>query len=529
MKFLMLFIISCLIISDFFTQSISNVDFRAEGKTILISYDFKHNKLDTIFNLEITFKSDKGEIIIPKIISGEIRNVTPGNNKKIYWDILSEGISLSGRYLVELRELKKYKTIKIGNQVWLAENLYTDRFRNGDFIPEAKSTDDWKKAENNKEPAWCYYNNDPSTEVKFGKLYNWYALNDPRGIAPHGWNVPMNADWIQLYSYLGDGKIANDKLKAKFGWGSLDGKSTNGSDASGFSAVPNGYRKGNGEFLQSNSISASFWSTEKDENEYGYTYVHCLEGEFTTTDKFTESIVNKGDGYPIRFVKDTTVYNQVNIGGKIWMKENLNVARFRNGDPIPQATSAEDWKRAAKNKQPAWCYYENDPKNGFKYGIIYNGFAVNDTRGLAPKGWHVSNNDEWKILESNCGGNISGRILTVEEYDIIKKNIGIYLKSNSSWTAYYEYYRGEISGNGIDSFGFCGLPGGSRLPEKYSEYDYPNVSSLLFQGIGGQGVWWSSTQKGYNNSYCYILASKLGFNIWEISHGWGASVRCVKD
>lgn len=72
----------------------------------------------------------------------------------------------------------------IGDQVWMASNLDVDTFRNGDPIPHAKTDEDWELAGANGEPAWCYYGNNPGNSEEFGKLYNWYAVNDPRGLAP---------------------------------------------------------------------------------------------------------------------------------------------------------------------------------------------------------------------------------------------------------------------------------------------------------------------------------------------------------
>jgi hypothetical protein len=88
----------------------------------------------------------------------------------------------------------------------------------------------------------------------------------------------------------------------------------------------------------------------------------------------------------------------VTIGNQVWMKQNLNVDEFRNGDPIPEAKSAEEWRNAYEYNQPAWCYYNNDPSNGSKYGKIYNYYAVSDTRGLAPKGWRIPRLEEWEEL-----------------------------------------------------------------------------------------------------------------------------------
>lgn len=90
----------------------------------------------------------------------------------------------------------------------------------------------------------------------------------------------------------------------------------------------------------------------------------------------------------------------VKIGNQVWMTENLNVSRFRNGDPIPEAKTNEEWEKAGQEERPAWCYYDNNPENGKKYGKLYNWYAVNDKRGLAPEGWHIPNIDEFDTLDA---------------------------------------------------------------------------------------------------------------------------------
>ena len=95
------------------------------------------------------------------------------------------------------------KEVVIGNQVWMAENLNVDTFRNGDPIPHAQTNKEWSKAGKNRQPAWCYYNNDAAIGAKYGKLYNWYAINDPRELAPKGYHIPNNEEWIALIDYLG--------------------------------------------------------------------------------------------------------------------------------------------------------------------------------------------------------------------------------------------------------------------------------------------------------------------------------------
>ena len=100
-----------------------------------------------------------------------------------------------------------------------------------------------------------------------------------------------------------------------------------------------------------------------------------------------------------------TAFETVQIGSQIWTKQNLNVSTFRNGEPIPEARTDEEWKEAGRLHHAAWCYYKNDPNNaGVKwYGKLYNYWAVVDKRGLAPKGFHIPNKDEWTIFLNFLG------------------------------------------------------------------------------------------------------------------------------
>ncbi len=108
------------------------------------------------------------------------------------------------------------QTVTIGNQVWMTKNLDVSTFRNGDPIPQAKTAAEWKAADENKQPAWCYYDNDPANGAKYGKLYNWYAVNDSRGLAPAGYHIPSDVEWKQLTDFLGS--EAGKKMKSKSGW-----------------------------------------------------------------------------------------------------------------------------------------------------------------------------------------------------------------------------------------------------------------------------------------------------------------------
>lgn len=115
---------------------------------------------------------------------------------------------------------------------WTSKNLDVDKFRNGDIIPEAKTAEDWQFAQDYGKPAWCHYDNDPENGKKYGKLYNRFAVNDPRGLAPDGYHIPTNDEWTDLENLLGE--EAGKKLKSKNGWED----NLSGIDLIGFNALP---------------------------------------------------------------------------------------------------------------------------------------------------------------------------------------------------------------------------------------------------------------------------------------------------
>jgi uncharacterized protein (TIGR02145 family) len=160
----------------------------------------------------------------------------------------------------DTRQLSSLGKVKIGNQEWLTENLNVDHFRNGDIIPEAKSDEDWGKAGDLRQPAWCYYDNNPENGKKYGKLYNWNVINDPRGLAPKGWHIPSEKEWRILIE-----KVAKDGNALKeVGYGSGNGLGTN---ISGFSALLAGYRHFYGWFIDSGSRT-NFWSSTENRPHY---------------------------------------------------------------------------------------------------------------------------------------------------------------------------------------------------------------------------------------------------------------------
>jgi uncharacterized protein (TIGR02145 family) len=184
------------------------------------------------------------------------------------------------------------QTVTIGNQVWMTTNLSVDKFRNGDPIPEAQNDDEWTKADENRQPAWCYYENKAANGITYGKLYNWYAVNDPRGLAPEGFHVPSDDEWTTLEEFLGD--AAGKKMKSKNGW-DYDGIETN---SSGFSGLPGGLRYYFGAFELIGNFGY-WWSTK--EYYIGCAYYRILSSGF---DNLSRSFNSKGNGLSVRCLRD---------------------------------------------------------------------------------------------------------------------------------------------------------------------------------------------------------------------------------
>jgi uncharacterized protein (TIGR02145 family) len=156
----------------------------------------------------------------------------------------------------QVKKAKEPGTVIIGTQIWAEANLNVSTFRNGDTIPEAKTFKEWVAAGESGKPAWCYYNNDPAIGKKYGKLYNWFAVTDPRELAPAGWTLPESPDWAKLINFLGGPGAAGSKLKSTTGWN----EGSVGSNDTGFTGYPGGYRIENGIFQNIGSIGI-WWST----------------------------------------------------------------------------------------------------------------------------------------------------------------------------------------------------------------------------------------------------------------------------
>ena len=192
-----------------------------------------------------------------------------------------------------------YKTVIIGTQTWTAENLNVSRFKNGEAISYLNATPWYCLAWD----AWCYYDNNPTNGSIYGKLYNWYAVNDPRGLAPTGYHIPTKEEFMTLINYLGGEQVAGQKMKANFNWPYEDA-GYHGNNNSGFTGFPAGRTNGNG-FSGSGTnkplnkpFLTYFWTFSEIDNDKAQA-IGLYQGG--SIDKRIEM---KYVGYSIRCIKD---------------------------------------------------------------------------------------------------------------------------------------------------------------------------------------------------------------------------------
>lgn len=195
-----------------------------------------------------------------KIASSQIANPEPGT---IRWDG-NDFLGWNGSRWRSLTTENKtgtvtdvegnvYKTILIGNREWMAENLRTRRYRNGDLITLTGSDANWSTANFG---AYCWFDNDQSNDILFGKLYNFHAVIDGRGLCPTGWIIPNENHFTYLEEHLGGASHAGGKLKEVAYWTTPNYGATN---SSGFSALPGGFRRNDGLFASMNTRGL-FWN-----------------------------------------------------------------------------------------------------------------------------------------------------------------------------------------------------------------------------------------------------------------------------
>jgi uncharacterized protein (TIGR02145 family) len=378
-----------------------------------------------------------------------------------------------GEMFTDTRDGNVYKTVKIGSQVWMAENL---RYK--------------------IDGSWCYYN-DESNCQKYGRLYVWEAA---KKACPSGWHLPTCKEWDNLVEFVGGNDVAGKKLKANSGWD----ENGNGTNDYGFSARPGGRLVAGGLGIRHHDfgeegVRGIWWTDAEYKNPYAY-----IRSMSYARDDVNHYLYEKeeGRGFSVRCVKDVpqvgepgrhygegefsensevdeietssftdtrdgSVYKTVEIGNQVWMAENL---RYKIGG--------------------SWCY-DNDEANCQKYGRLYDWKTA---RTVCPAGWHLPSREEWQKLVDYAGGDsVAGKKL----------------KSKSGWSG---------KGNGKDSYGFLALPGGYRY------------SGGNFNDAGGNGNWWTATEDGGGIAYYrYMYYFNDYVDEYYDDKGNAFSVRCVKD
>ncbi|MBN2281666.1 MAG: fibrobacter succinogenes major paralogous domain-containing protein [Candidatus Marinimicrobia bacterium] len=245
-------------------------------------------------------------MLLSQLLFGQIMNIENKDGSVLQLAVSDiEGITFE---LCKDADGNTYRTVKIGNQWWMAENLRTTHYRNGEAIPKVTDNTQWSTLTTG---AYCAYGNDENKVATYGYLYNWYSAVDSRNIAPEGWHVPTDAEWEELAQYISTDnggytkytfywEKVGEHLKATSGWY----KDRNGTDDYGFVGLPAGNRISTAQY-QSPGIylgltqSGMFWSTtEYDPNQAKFRSLADWD------DYFVNYFNKKGYGASIRCVKD---------------------------------------------------------------------------------------------------------------------------------------------------------------------------------------------------------------------------------
>lgn len=198
-----------------------------------------------------------------------------------------------------------YHTVKIGTQTWTVENLKVTKYRNGEAIPNITDVDQWRS---NRSGAYCSYDNSVGNSAAYGYLYNYYVVTNSKNIAPSGWHVPSDIEWMTLISTLGSESIVGGNLK-EAGTSHWSSPNTGADNSSGFTALPGGYRRYNPNSSESVYFSGIgedgyWWTTTNVYNIPDNFYMKIRNLSYTNRSIGTVTYLAMPSGCSIRLVKD---------------------------------------------------------------------------------------------------------------------------------------------------------------------------------------------------------------------------------
>ena len=411
-----------------------------------------------------------------------------------------------------------YNAVRIGEQVWLAENMRAKRDRNGQ---EFLCSYDAKKDTSIYKP-YCYYPNFAVDSVeKYGCLYNWPAATE---VCPEGWHLPYDHDWMQLIEFVdsivngswrGEEQKIVEALSSAVGWKNSH-YNVHRNNLTGFSVLP----AGNSYCGNCFGYEATFWNATAHDYRNAYTFGIC-ENVLPHHKK------SKEIGYSVRCVQDKKItlyttfipnavtdmdgntYNAVQIGEQIWMAENMRTTKARDGRKI-----ALD-NRASTEIPHRYCP-GNDPQNVPRYGYLYNWAAA---MKICPQGWHLPTDDEWTQL--------TNFISSQEQYctDGDPRHIAKALASQEGWLS-DRHYGNLIVGNEPEKNNatfFSALPAGM-----FAVWEGDDYGHCLY--LGSEAHFWTSTEHNevaINREMMCITSSGLSSRKSVFFNGY--SVRCVRD
>lgn len=451
-----------------------------------------------------------------------------------------------------------YKTIIIGNQEWMAENLKVTHYPDGSPMKLVEDELKWVELgdlSHWEQGAYCYYNNNSSSV--YGALYSWTAAtnnktssgypSDVQGICPEGWYVPGDMDWIKLLMNLGmdyssakatgyNGTGQGSQLAGEEGYpglwnpGGLKENSAFGS--SGFNGLPGGYRDDrDGAFVYQHEFGL-WWTSTMYENEPNFR-TFAIKYSDPRIDHYYHS---RTQGISVRCVRalsdtvtvkdvDGNIYLTLKIGEQRWMTQNLKTTRYANGMAIPLITDDSLWALLEDTARAYSFYMENDNSADSLYGALYTWGAVvaydgnasdSRTQGICPDGWHVPSDDEWKKLEIECGMSVSEADKT--GFRGLDNHVGSLLAGDI-----HAWYGGSYL-RSHPEFGFTGF--NARGAGMHSQAASNGKCGLRYLN----GFWWTATETNDGRAWCRNISSLASqVNRKDFNKANGFSVRCVKD